>query len=102
MPITKKIKLIWTFYRSFCLASLLTTVVCAFLSWEYGPGIFLPLVVLKAVVLFVLYSLIKRYKNDEFFYYRNLGLSKIALWSTTLSFDIAIYLLLITQISRIR
>jgi hypothetical protein len=102
LPILKKIKLISTFYRSFCLGSLLTTAIGVFLSWEYGSSIFLALLVLKAAVLYIIYIFIKRYKGDEFFYYRNLGLSKFVLWSTTLFFDMAIYLLLITQISRIR
>jgi len=102
LPILKKIKLISTFYRSFCLGSLLTTAICVFLSWEYGSSIFSALLVLKAAILYIIYIFIRRTKGDEFFYYRNLGLSKFVLWSTTLSFDVAIYLLLITQINRIR
>lgn len=97
-----KLRLLFTFYKSFCFASILLTFICLFLSWEYGPDIFYMVLLLKAVSLYIIYGFIKRYKASEFFYYQNLGLSKTVLWSLTLAFDLILYLFLLSQLNGFR
>jgi hypothetical protein len=74
----------------------------SFLFWEYGFPIFSTLFWGKLVTLFIIYHFIRTYKNNEFYYYQNLGLSKKVLWATTLTFDMILYLLTIVQVNKFR
>lgn len=38
---------------------------------------------------------IHSYKRSEFYYYKNLGASKVLLWVSTLSFDFMMFLLVL-------
>lgn len=98
----KKIRLIIYFYRSFWLASTLITLACLGLFWEYGFSIFSTLLWFKLATLFLIYRFIKSYKAREFYYYQNLGVSKLLLWGVTLSFDLFVYLVLLFQVNRFR
>jgi len=102
MRLVKKIRLIVHFYKGFCLLSLLITAVCLVLFWEYGFSIFSMLLWLKAATLFLIFRFIKSYKAREFYYYHNLGVSKMVLWAVTLSFDLLVYLILLFQVNRFR
>jgi lipopolysaccharide export system ATP-binding protein len=87
------IKLVLTFYKSFFIASFLITLLCCLLFLEFGPAILLPLHWLKLSAIAIIFFYIRTYKNKEFYYYQNLGLSKTFLWSLTLSLDLALYVL---------
>lgn len=102
MSPSKKIRLIAHFYRSWCLFSLLITLVCSGLLWEYGLPIFSTLLWFKLATLFIAYLFIKSYKSREFYYYQNLGLSKMILWVVTLSFDLVVYLALMFEVNNFR
>ncbi len=97
----RTIRLLLTFYRSFFFANLLIPLVCLALFREYGMGIFSTLFWLKAATLALTFYYITRYKNKEFYYYQNLGLSRFFLWTTTLGFDLVVYLFAITRIYRL-
>ena len=43
------------------------------------------------------YYFINSYKNKEYYYYQNLGVSKSFLWAVTLTFDFALFIFLIIQ-----
>jgi len=77
--------------------SFLITATCLVLFWEYGFGIFSVLFWFKISTLALTFYFINNYKNKEYYYYQNLGVSKILLWSTTLSFDFALFIFLIIQ-----
>ena len=79
------------------LLSFLITTACLALFWEYGFGIFSALFWFKISTLALTFYFINNYKNKEYYYYQNLGVSKILLWSTTLSFDFALFIFLIIQ-----
>ncbi|HEY4147485.1 MAG TPA: hypothetical protein VGM41_01085 [Chitinophagaceae bacterium] len=98
MKYIKTIRLIIGFYRSFFPATFLITLCCVFLFREYGPHILVPLLWLKAATLGLVFYFINSYKKKEFYYYRNLGISNVILWSTTLGFDIVLYIFLLTKI----
>lgn len=97
MKLLKTIKLISTFYRSFMLPSSLITIACLVLFWKYGFGVFSTLFWFKIGTLGLTFYFIDNYKNKEYYYYQNLGVSKVLLWSVTLSFDFALFIFLIIQ-----
>jgi ABC-type multidrug transport system ATPase subunit len=87
------IRLVLTFYKNFFVASFLITLLCCLLYFQFGRGILLPLHWLKLSATAIIFFYIRAYKNKEFYYYQNLGLSKAFLWSFTISLDLAIYVL---------
>jgi hypothetical protein len=100
LPIT--IRLVWTFSKGYVLASLIVTLCCLFLFWEFGPGIFIALFWLKAVTMTMTFFLVNNYKKREYYYYQNLGISKVALWVISLSFDFILFVFLILQTNKFR
>ncbi len=98
MQLLKTIRLIFTFYRSFLFASLIITFCCVILFWEYGFGIFTAIFWLKGITLAITFYFIHTRKAKEYYYYQNLGISKVLLWTSTLIFDFALFIFLVTQI----
>jgi hypothetical protein len=72
------------------------------LFWEYGFSIFSTLFWFKLATLFIIHRFMSSYKSREFYYYQNLGMSKMLLWGITLSFDVIVYLVLLLQLNRFR
>lgn len=102
MAVFKTIRLIWTFYKSFLLASLVITACCLSLFWTYGFSIFVAIFWFKIFTLALTYYFINSYKSKEYYYYFNLGVSKTLLWVVTLGFDLALFLFLIKQIYQLK
>jgi hypothetical protein len=94
MNVLKKIDLIWNFYKNFIFLSLLITLICAFLLSKYHFIIFPILFWIKVATLGISYIFINSYKKHEYYYYRNLGLSKSFLWLSSIALDISIFILL--------
>jgi hypothetical protein len=92
-------KLLWTFYRYSVVPNVLMTLVCAALFWEYGPSIFAAQLFLKVVTVAVVSFFVRSHYGREFYYYQNLGLSRVFLWTTTLSFDLLIYFALLFAVA---
>ena len=67
------------------------------MHWEYGYAIFSKLLGLKLVVLGLSFYFNSQYRRNEFYYYRNAGLSKKILWTSTAAIDVLLFLLLITK-----
>jgi hypothetical protein len=102
MHLIKAVRLFYTFYKSFALASLLVTSCCLVLFWQYGLGIIVGLLWFKAATLAVLFYFVHLYKQKEYFYYQNLGLSKRLLWFATLGFDFTLFIFLLTQVHHLQ
>ena len=98
----KTIRLIGTFYRSFLFASIVITVCCLSLFWKYGFSIFEVLFWIKISTLGLTYYFINSYKSKEYYYYLNLGVSKVLLWTATLTFDFGLFLFLIIQTYKLK
>ena len=98
----KVIRLIWTFHRSFFLISLIITACCLSIFRQYGFNTFSVLFWLKIATLGLTYYFINGYKNKEYYYYRNLGVSKTLLWTATLIFDFTLFIFLIIQTNKFR
>lgn len=86
----KTIRLIITFYKSFAFLSFLITFACFYIMDQSGKnGIY----VLQALFWFKIFTLgiivlfTNSYKKNEFYYYKNLGVTKLTLWLPILIFD---------------
>ncbi|MET0394241.1 MAG: hypothetical protein ABW019_13935 [Chitinophagaceae bacterium] len=98
----KTIRLTWTFYKSFLFFSLVITTCCLSIFWKYGFSVFFMLFWLKLITLGLTYYFINQYKSREYYYYRNLGVSKSLLWAVTLLFDFALFIFALIQVNRFR
>ena len=88
-------RIIFTFYKSFIVASSIISIAC--LSSLFING----LKTLSAILLFKFFTLgiiilyINLYKKKEFYYYQNLGLPKTHLWIYALGLDLLLFVSLI-------
>ena len=90
----RKFRLILTFYSSFAFISTIITIVCGWLTYKQGILFYSPLFWFKIFTIGVIVYFINGYKSNEFYYYRNLGLTKRFLWITTISFDFTMFLII--------
>ena len=88
----KKLKLYFAFYGSFAYVSLVFSGFLAFCVYNYGFETYTLLFWGKLLTLGIIFLYIRTYKVKEFYYYKNLGLSKKSLWIFSLSLDMLIYL----------
>lgn len=95
-------RLLFTFYRSFALASLVITLTCLSIIYSWGIGAFNAMFWFKIITLGLIFYYIQTFEKDAFFYYKNLGLTKKILWIVTLTFDVLLFLLLIFLTLKIR
>ena len=102
MRLLKKIKLITTFYRSFFIATSTVTISCIWIFQKYGMPTFFALFWFKIATLGLVYYFIKNSKAKEIYYYQNLGIPKIILWSSTLIFDFVLLIISIIITYKIR
>ncbi len=98
----RKLRLIATFYQSYAFASLLVTLFCLLRFYSIGIKPFAVLFWFKIATMAIFMYFIDVYKRDEFYYYKNLGLSKVVLWVSTLVFDFILFLVLISIALMIR
>jgi len=87
--------LIWTFYKSFIIPSMAITICCIDLIWEANFRIIGILFWFKIATLGLIFCFVNSYKSKQYYYYQNLGISKVMLWVTTLVFDVFVFILLV-------
>ncbi len=102
MQPVKTIRLTWTFYKGFLLSSLLINTCCLIVFGSYGFAVFVELFWFKMATLGLTYYFINNYKNKEYYYYLNLGVSKVVLWTMTLLFDLALFIFLFILINQFK
>lgn len=98
----KTIRLILTFYKSFAFTSLLITFICMGLVYGYGEKgvqIIQLLIWFKIIMLAIIVYSISRFKRNQFYYYKNLGVSRLTLWASTLIFDFLFFLIAIITLA---
>ena len=98
----KKLSIIYSFYRNFLVFSSFISFWCLFLFFEYGFSILSNLIWFKIITLGLTYYFINEYKGKEYYYYQNLGVSKLELWISTLLFDFSLMIFFIFQISLLK
>jgi hypothetical protein len=91
----KVLRLYFTFFQGFFLPAFLISLGGSAILFVWGMQAFMAVFWYKIVTMFVLYSFVKRYKKKEFFYYQNLGLSLLKLWSFALIIDMFLFITLI-------
>lgn len=87
----RKISLLFTFYRYYIWVSLFVNLICAFLLWRNGIGIYPALFWFKIFTMGASLYLINDYRKQQYFYFYNFGLSKKVLWICTLTFDLLLF-----------
>ena len=98
----KPLRLILTFYKSYAFTSLLITFICLGLIYQFGAKaveLIQVLIWFKIFTLGVIFFSINKYKRNQFYYYKNLGISRITLWASTLSFDFLLFLIVIITLA---
>jgi hypothetical protein len=91
----KTLRVLWTFYNSFIISTLVLTGSCMYMVYELGAEALMLITWFKIITSGVIVYYINNYKNKEFYYYQNLGLSKRTLWLSTMTADFALYILVI-------
>lgn len=102
MNLPKIIRLSWTFYRNFNLLSVIVTCACLRALWLGGLPAFFGVFWLKIATLGITYYFINTYRRDEYYYYQNLGVSKMALWVISLSFDMIVFIISVILLYKFR
>ncbi len=95
-------RLVFTFYKSFAFSSLMITLSCLSIIYEWGISTFIVLFWFKIITLALVFYYIHNFKKDVFFYYKNLGLTKKHLWIPALTFDMFLFLILVILTLKIK
>ena len=75
--------------------SLIITMSCMSIIYIHGLNAFVALFWFKIIILGFIFYFINSYKQKELYYYKNLGVSKLFLWISTMAIDIILFILLI-------
>jgi lipopolysaccharide export LptBFGC system permease protein LptF len=94
----KTLRLILTFYKSFAFLSFLITFICLWLiyaGFKATKGVYFiqEYFWFKIFTLAVIVYFVNVYKKNEFYYYKNLGISKLRLWIPILISDFLFFLI---------
>ena len=92
----KTLRLISTFYKSYFIASSTTTIICIALLYKNDISIITFLIWFKFITFGLIAYYINSYKKKEFYYYQNLGLSKLFLWISTIIIDVLLFIIVMT------
>jgi hypothetical protein len=92
-------KLITRFYGEIFLANFLVTLSCIYLMGNYGVKAYEIVVVLfwyKIITIILIFYTATYHKSNEFYYYQNLGISKLQMVISTSIVDFLLWLAFIT------
>ncbi len=95
MPLLHRLKIYYTFLRSFYFTGGCISVCCGWLFYRWGSGILTPLLYFKLLTAASVYYIVNRLKQREYYYYYNLGLSKLKLWAFYEFCDLLVFVLLL-------
>jgi hypothetical protein len=98
----KKLGLILHFYKSFAPASWPITFSAMIIAHTHGPDTLIPLIWYKIITSAVIIYLVHSFRPEGFYYYKNLGTSKLLLWVSTLSFDFILFIASLVLTLKIR
>ncbi len=90
----KTIRLVFLFYKSFAFFSLLMTGISVWLVSSKGWAAFSAVFWLKIITTGLVFWVVSSIKEKEFYYFQNLGLSKMRLWVYSLGLDFGIFVLI--------
>ena len=101
MHYLRKAKLIWTFCNGFLFALLFITACSLLLFFKFGFSFF-SVFWFKLITQGIVFYLVNDYRQKEYYYYLNTGISKRGLWAPILSLDFLLFLLLVILTYKIR
>ena len=96
------IRIILTFYSSYSFSSICISVIAAVVFWKVGMSFFVIVFWFKLLSMGFIITYIDQYRKAEYLYYRNLGLSKSALWTFSLTFDFILFVSLLIGVYQLR
>ena len=98
----RTLRLILTFYRSFFYTTFVLNVMGVSLMYSKGINSYTLLFWYKIITLGIIFYVINLYKKKEYYYYKNLGVSKFMIWIPILSFEFIVFNLLLFLTLEIR
>jgi hypothetical protein len=90
----KTIRLVLIFYKYFAFLSLFLTGISVWVVTSNGWEAFSAVFWMKIITTGIIFWFISASKEKEFYYFQNLGLSKMRLWMYALGLDLGIFILL--------
>lgn len=99
---TKFLRLILTFYNTYSISSILISLISACIFLKTGISFFVAVFWFKLLSMGFIITYIDQYRQREYLYYRNLGLSKSALWTFSLTFDFILFVSLLIGVYQLR
>ena len=96
------IRSIFTFYKSFITLSMLISFISLAVIANSEFKLFIIMFWFKIAVTAIIVYFINDNKRKEFYYYQNLGISKTILWVSTISLDLLLFLFTAFLISLIK
>ncbi len=93
MQILKTARLVLLFYRSFFVATNLITASCIAIFYQNGLESFFAIFWFKLITLALIYYFMKSIKAKQFYYYQNLGVSKVVLWTSAFALDFVLFII---------
>lgn len=100
--LTRFLRLILTFYSTYSFSSILLSIISAGIFWKSGMSFFVVIFWFKLLSMGFIITYIDQYRKNEYLYYRNLGLSKSALWIFSLVFDFILFVSLLIGVYQLR
>jgi len=91
MLLINKLRLLWTFYGNYSLASNLLNLALAYAYFNAGPQGFSIIVAFKLATLGLIVMLIHGLRKNQYYYYRNIGMRWEWLWGASLAFDLLVF-----------
>lgn len=94
MKIIRMIRLVFTFYQYFIWVSVFINLSCAIFLWKNGISAYSTLFWFKIFTMGASLYLTNESRKEEYYYFFNHGISKKALWISTLTFDLLLFFVL--------
>lgn len=98
----KKANAIFHFYRTVAMQGLLLSGAAGYLLYSHGAGVFGPLLLLKLLVWLIVFVYVGQTRKNSFYYYYNLHIRGVFLWSTAIFFDLILFIAGTILISALR
>lgn len=100
--IMKYVRSILTFYKSFAALSLFITACCLCILYTWGIGTLTELIWFKILTLIAIFYHFRSHKKAEFYYYKNIGISRSVLWFNAFTVDVGLFIFLISFVIKFR
>lgn len=95
MPFINRLKIYYTFLRSFYISGCCISVCCGWLFYRWGSDVLAPVFYFKLFTAAIIFYAADRLKQKEYYYYHNLGLTKLKLWVFYEFCDLLLFVLLL-------